>query len=86
MNSSRQNFPLRNWAKGKSAGAKSKRHQVRTPAQPKLFAEAVLHPADGRQERQARGEREREGAEDEVLVVKGVAERRILGVHELVLA
>ena len=44
------------------------------------------HPADGRQERQARGEREREGAEDEALVVKGVAERRILGVHELVLA
>ena len=35
---------------------------------------------------QARGERQREGAEDEVLVGKGVAERRILGVHELVLA
>jgi hypothetical protein len=45
-----------------------------------------LHAADGRQERQARGEREREGAEDEALVVKGVAERRILGVYELVLA
>ena len=45
-----------------------------------------LHPADGRQERQARGEREREGAEDEVPAVKGVAERRILGVYELVLA
>ena len=35
---------------------------------------------------QARGERQREGAEDEVLVGKGVAERRTLGVHELVLA
>ena len=45
-----------------------------------------LNPADGPQERQARGEREREGAEDEVPAVKGVAERRILGVYELVLA
>ena len=35
---------------------------------------------------QARGERQREGAEDEVLVGKGVAERRTLGMHELVLA
>ena len=35
---------------------------------------------------QARGERQREGAEDEVLVGKGVAERRTPGVHEPVLA
>jgi hypothetical protein len=34
-------FPFANWPKGESARAKSKRHRVRTPARPELFAETV---------------------------------------------
>ena len=34
-------FPSANWPIGESARAKSKRHRVRTPAQPELFAETV---------------------------------------------
>ena len=45
-----------------------------------------LHPAEGRQEREGRGERELEGAESEALVQEGAARRWYLGMNRLVLA